>query len=99
MVFTAASFYGQIQYARNIDYILTRYWPHRKRASFRNLIYLSTVKALFFTSFFVTGVMLCLGLNPWDEIRFHRRQMNEELDILSQQQIDLNGSIDQIVFS
>lgn len=63
------------------------------------MLYLGTLQAFWFTSFYVTGCVLCLGVNPIEEFRFHKRQMQEELDLIAQNEIDMQGRIDQIGFS
>mmetsp|Transcript_5701 Transcript_5701/g.4326 ORF Transcript_5701/g.4326 Transcript_5701/m.4326 type:complete len:89 (+) Transcript_5701:110-376(+) len=56
---------GTMKYAQNIQKIAKKFWPKRQKANLVNFFFVGTAQAIFFSSFYIGGTMLILGINPW----------------------------------
>lgn len=71
------------RYCQNIHKISKRFWSHRQKATFRNVLYVGTIQALCFTTMYCSGTLLILGMNPRTVYQRHIKQKNEELTMMA----------------
>ena len=87
---------GLMLYSLNIKQVAKRFWPNRMKVTGGNLLLIGTVHAAALFTIYVPGTFLILGINPRDYYNEYKRQMDEELNLIAQSSIDLNGPKEQI---
>ena len=86
--FNILMIYGTIKYSKNVNAITKYFWPHRRKVSIKNLFIVGSCQALFFSTVFIFGNMLLLGLNPREVYQRHMRHKQEELELMANSPID-----------
>ena len=61
--------WGTLRYCGNIKNIAGKYWPKYQKVNITNLIFISTVQAIGFTTLYLAGTFGILGINPVNKIR------------------------------
>mmetsp|Transcript_8620 Transcript_8620/g.14573 ORF Transcript_8620/g.14573 Transcript_8620/m.14573 type:complete len:110 (+) Transcript_8620:175-504(+) len=56
--------WATLKYCANIKTIAARFWPNFQKVRVPNLILISTVQAMMFTSIYIGGTFAILGINP-----------------------------------
>ena len=84
-----------LKYCQNYKYVASKLWPNRKRATLGNLLYVGTLQAVGMSTLYFGGNMLILGVNPRAVYRRHLRQKEEELELLANTSLNLNGPVEE----
>ena len=94
--YNCVAVYGTYRLMAGIKTIHKRVWPTRQKYTVFNLLFLSTQLSVFWLATYWTGTFLVLKMNPFEEWRYHKSQINAELNLMAQQDIDVNGPITQL---
>lgn len=70
--------YGTFKYCMNIHKISNYLWPNLKKVKISNLFIVSTMQAMGFTTIYVGGTLIVLGVNPVKKYR-EMQEMNEAM--------------------
>ena len=92
----SATLTGLVYYTSNIKAAAKKFWPTRTKLTFGNLLYIGTLHAITFFIFIVPGTFMVLGMNPFTFYNAHKLQIEEEMLILAQTAIELDGPKEQI---
>ena len=86
-----------MKYCKNINKINKRFWPKRQKVSLANLFIVSTVQAIAFSTFYIGSHLIILGVNPKTAYARHKREQEEEMLLIANQKIDIDGKLDQLL--
>ena len=95
--YNCVAMYATYRLMAGIKTIHKRVWPTRQKFTWFNLLFLSTQLSVFWLTTYFSGTFLVLRVNPVEEWRYHKSQINAELNLMAQQDIDVDGSITQLV--
>ena len=70
-------------------------WPNRTKATLGNLLYVGTLQAVGMSTLYFGGNMAILGVNPRAVYRRHLAQKEEELTLLANTQLRLDGPVEE----
>ena len=84
-----------LKYCQNYKYVAQKLWPNRKRATLGNLLYVGTIQAIGMSTLYFGGNMAILGVNPRAVYKRHLRQKEEELELLANTSLNLNGPVEE----
>ena len=84
-----------LKYCQNYKYVAKKLWPNRVKATLGNLFFVGTIQAMGMSTLYFGGNMLLLGVNPRTIYRRHIKQKEEEMALMAQTQISLDGSVEE----
>ena len=58
---------------------------------------MTTVQAIAFSTFYIGSHLIILSVNPKTAYARHQREQEEEMLLIANQKIDINGKLDQLL--